>query len=67
MIFGHEFSIILLFQMDFFVRLLLILQKELIKKQVLQLCMKHINTAEVIVPVGTIDVGEQVRKNFCND
>ena len=68
MISGVEFSRNVLFQMDFFVPLLLMLQ--LLQpqgKMEVQLSMNHINTAEVIVPVGTIDVGEQVWKDFCND
>ena len=54
-----------LFQMDFFVPLLPMLQQPQPQgKMEVQLYMNHINTVEVIVPVGITDVGEQVSKEF---
>ena len=67
--FQVEFSIMsVLFQMDFFVLLLLMLQPQQQQgKMDLPLSMNHISTAEVTVPVGTTDVGELVRKSFWQD
>ena len=51
--------------MDFFVPLLPMLQQPQPQgKMEVQLYMNHINTVEVIVPVGITDVGEQVIKDF---